>query len=55
MKKSYVWSSIGKLLIILGCTMLIPALTGIYYGEAEYKIFLCTAGVTLLAGLLLFW
>lgn len=55
MKRSYVWSSIGKLLMIMGCSMLIPALAGLYYGETEYKIFLCTAGGTFLAGVLLFF
>lgn len=54
MRKSYVWSSIGKLLMIIGCSMLIPALAGLYYKEIEYKIFLCTASVTFLAGMLLF-
>ncbi len=54
MRKSYVWSSIGKLVMILGGSMLIPAAVGLYYGESEYYIFLETAAITFLAGFLLF-
>lgn len=50
MKKSYVWSTIGKLLLIIGCSMLLPALIGLYYDEPEYKIFIFTALFTLLIG-----
>lgn len=55
MKKSYVWSSIGKLIMILGGSMLIPMAVGLYYGEAEYLVFLKLALVTFFAGALLFW
>ena len=48
------WSSIGKLVMILGGSMLIPAAAGLYYGEQEYHIFLQMAVITFLAGLLLF-
>ena len=54
MRKSYVWSSIGKLVMILGGSMLIPAAVGLYYDESEYHIFLETAAITFLAGFLLF-
>lgn len=54
MQKSYVWSSIGKLVMILGGSMFIPAAAGLYYGEAEYRVFLQVAVVTLLAGLVLY-
>ena len=51
MHKSYVWSNIGRLLIIIGCSMMLPAAAGIYFGEAEYLAFVKTAMGTLLAGL----
>lgn len=54
MKKSFVWSSIGKLLIIIGCGMLIPVVVGLYYAEPEYKIFLETAFGTFVVGTVLF-
>lgn len=54
MKKSYVWSSIGKLLMIIGCSMLIPAAAGLYYAESEAIVFLETAFGTFLVGMLFF-
>lgn len=51
MHKSYVWSNIGRLLIIIGCSMMLPAAAGIYFGEAEYFDFVKTSLVTLLVGL----
>lgn len=52
MRKSYVWSNIGCLLMIIGCSMLLPAAAGIYFREAEYLVFVKTALATFLAGLL---
>ena len=54
MHKSYVWSSVGGLLLLLGTMMLVPAAAGRYYAETEYLAFLISAGVVLLIGLLLF-
>lgn len=54
MRKSYVWSSIGGLLLLLGILLLIPTATGLYYGETEYIAFFISAGVALLVGMLLF-
>ena len=54
MKPNYVWSSIGKLLMIIGCCMLIPAIIGIFYREQEYQVFLETALGTALVGALLY-
>lgn len=54
MKPNYVWSSIGKLLMIIGCCMLIPAIVGIFYREQEYQVFLETALGTALVGALLY-
>ena len=50
MQRSYVWSRIGKLLIIIGCSMLIPAAVGIYYHEDDYLVFLLTAAMVSAAG-----
>ncbi len=54
MHKSYVWSSVGGILLLIGIMLMIPAATGLYYGEIEYVAFLISAGVALLAGVLLF-
>lgn len=53
-KKSYVWSSVGVILLLLGIMMMIPAATGLYYAETEYTAFLISAGVSLVAGFVLF-
>ncbi len=53
MGKRYVISGIGFLLLIVGCSMLLPAAAGLYFGEAEYAAFLQSAAVTLMAGLAL--
>jgi len=54
MGKRYVWSSIGKLLVLIGCSMLIPMLAGLYYREAAWRVFLQMAVVTILVGGALF-
>ncbi len=55
MHKSYVWSSVGGILLLIGMMLMIPVATGLYYGETEYSAFLISAGVALLAGGLLFF
>ena len=50
MKKSYVWSSLGLLLILIGFSMLIPAAAGFCYGEDQYRAFLKTAIGTIAVG-----
>lgn len=54
MPKSYVWSSVGAVIFFLGCMLLIPMVTGLYYAETEYVAFLVSACVALLAGGLLY-
>lgn len=44
---------IGILLVIESCFMLMPILVAVIYGEADLKVFLFTAAVTLSAGLLM--
>ncbi len=51
--QSYVWSNIGLLLMVVGIGMLLPMGAGLYYGEAEYKMFGMVSAVTVLLGLLL--
>lgn len=55
MQKSYVWSRIGKLLIIIGCSMFIPAAVGMYYHEDAYLAFLLTAAMVSAAGGVLYF
>lgn len=50
MKKSYVWSSLGLLLILIGFSMLIPAAAGFYYGEEQSWAFLKIASGTVIVG-----
>ena len=54
MKKSYVWSSIGKLLVIIGFCMMIPVLVGLFYHEQEYKMFLSWGMATMVIGAIVF-
>ena len=55
MHKSYVWSSVGGLLVLLGIMLLLPTAVGLYYGETEYIAFLLCAGVSGFIGALLYW
>ena len=55
MHKSYVWSSVGGLLLFVGIMMLAPVVTGLYYGETEYMAFLLCAGAAILLGGLLYY
>ena len=55
MHKSYVWSSVGGLLVFLGIMLLIPMAAGLYYRETEYMAFLISAGAAFLIGALLYW
>ncbi len=55
MHKSYVWSSVGGLLLVVGAMMLVPMAAGIYYRETEYLAFLICAGAALLLGALLYY
>ena len=56
MHKSYVWSSVGGLLVLLGIMLLLPTAVGLYYGETEYIAFLICAGAACFIGALLyFW
>ena len=53
MQKSYVWSSVGSILLLIGAAMLLPVACGLYFQETEYLVFLGCAGVTVLVGFLL--
>ena len=54
MHKSYVWSSVGGLLLVVGMMMLVPMAAGLFYGETEYLAFLICAGAAMMSGALLF-
>lgn len=54
MRKSYVWSSVGGIVLFLGIMMLIPTAAGLYYAETEYRAFLFTAFAAALLGAMLY-
>ncbi len=54
MRWRFVIRSVGVLTLLLGLTMLLPVLTGLYYRDASLSAGLLAAGITMVVGALMF-